>query len=133
MILRGGNCMFGCVVNLISLSVLSLPRAVFYLCFVHPCVGRGSASLPADVPYTPVTHCSTPPPATWHSVCVSCLACSALLAVSLSGTLCVCQSAVPRVEGPRAGERCSPAQLVPSMCLLRGFHAHMCSVSICFW
>lgn len=99
------------VVNLTSFSALSFSGVVFSQCLAHPWMGRGLAALPAGAPYARDTQV-TPPPTTWHSVHISYFPCSALLAVSLFGTLHVCPRAVSEVGGPMAGERLQLPQLL---------------------
>lgn len=106
------------LVNLTSFSALSSSRVVFCLYLVHPWMGRSLAALPAGAPYAwdiPVI----PRPTTWHSIHISYFPCSALLTVSLSGTLRVCQPAVSGVGGHKAAASTAATEYVPS-------NAHVC-------
>lgn len=123
--LHGGSCMSGCVVNLTSYLVLSLSRAVFSLCFAHPCTERGLAALCMRHISYPLFHPVSTPGTAYASP---------TLPVQ---HLWQCPSLAPCVSAsqPCAGleERgCSPAQLLQKMCLLMAFCTRMCPMAACF-
>lgn len=117
-----------CAVNMTSISVLSLFTAVVCLCFAQPGTDQDLSALPAGAPSlcnTSVPHCFTPPPATWHSRCISLLACSALPALSPLHPACLPASCA-QVWGPTAGSPSGEVAAAMGNLSARGIpHSHM--------
>lgn len=128
-----GNYMSGYVVNLTSLSFLSLFKVVVLSMLCSSLYGQGPAGAPCAWG-TSVTHCSTPPPSCHLAQCLHLLPClfSTPSSVPLWHPVCLPDSCVQVWGSLSRREAAALQSCYKSMCLLRGPHTHMCPMDTYF-